>query len=97
MEYVTQWAVVKNHDFAEIWFNGAEILDIGPIPKGTMLPIEPARKVLSLLFKPVNDGIRILLNRGRENNKIIPFTHFAKEFITMRSLVYVVQNRMLRS
>lgn len=95
MEYVAQRAVVQYHDLAQIWFHGAKVLDIRPIPEGTMLSVVARRKVLSLLLKPIDDGICVFLDRGRKDNKVIPFANFSQKIVAVWALMYVVKNRML--
>lgn len=97
MKTIAMWAVIKYYNFAQVWLNRAEVLNIRAVPEGTMLPVISAREVFPLLFKPVNDGICVLLDRGGENNKVIPFTYFSKKVVAMRSFMYVVKDWMLRT
>lgn len=75
VKHIAQRTIVKNHNFAEIWFNRAQIFDERSIPICTMLAVESTRKEFPLLLQPIYDRIRVLLNRSSENNKIIPFAN----------------------
>ena len=75
MKYVTQGAVIKNHDFAQVGLNLGEVLDVSPIAEGAVLPIVSSHKVLALHFQPIDDRVGILLHGGSEDDKIIPLTN----------------------
>jgi hypothetical protein len=62
MEYVAQGAVIKNHDFAEVWLDLSKIFDVGPVAEGAVLPVISPDKVLALDLEPVDDGIGIFLH-----------------------------------
>ena len=97
MEDIAHRAIINDHHLAQVRLHLSDIFDINPIAICTVLPIIPPGEVLPLLLQPVDDRIRILLDRCCEDNQVIPIRHFTKEFITMRSLVDVIQDRMLRA
>lgn len=97
MENVAQRAIIEYHDFAQVRLDRAQIFDICPISESAMLSIEPAREILPLLLKPIDDWICVFLYGSRENNKVVPFANFSKEIVTMRSFMDVVEDRMLRA
>ena len=75
MKDVAHWAVVQNHDLAEVWLDLAEVLDVRSITERTVLTIIPSAKILALTLKPIDDGIRVLLDRSGEDYEIVPFAH----------------------
>ena len=62
-----------------------------------MLSIIPSLEELTLLFQPVDHGVRILLNAGRENDEFVPLAYLAEEFVAVGTLVNVVEDGVLRS
>lgn len=96
VENVAHWAVVQYNDLAQVRLYRAEIFDVCAIPECTVLPVIPSREELSLLFQPVDDRVCILLDGSCEHHEIIPFADFTKEVIAVWSLVYVVEDGMLR-
>jgi hypothetical protein len=48
MEDVTQGAVIKNHDLAEIGLDLSQVLDISPIANSAVLPVVSPSEVLAL-------------------------------------------------
>ena len=97
MKYVTHWTIIQNHNFAQIRFNARQVLDVRPIPKRTVLAIVPTNEKFPLLFQPVNHRICVLLNASRKHDELVPLADFAEEVIAMWALVYIIQDRMLRS
>lgn len=69
---VAHGTVVQYHDFAKVRLDLSEILDICAIAESAMLAVVAASKVFALDLQPVNDRVSVLLNRGREDNKIVP-------------------------
>jgi hypothetical protein len=78
VKYVTNGAVIKNHDPAQIRLDLGEILDVDPIAKCAVLSIVSSSEVLALNLQPVDDRIGILLHRGGENDQIVPFTDLSQ-------------------
>jgi hypothetical protein len=70
---VAHGTVVQDHDFAEVRLNLSKVLDVCAIAESAVLAVVAASKVLALDLQPVNDRIGVLLDRGREDNKIVPF------------------------
>jgi len=50
MEYVTHGTVVYNHDFAQVWFDVTEVLDVCAVTCRTMLTIISCWEIWSLNF-----------------------------------------------
>lgn len=73
MEDVAHRTVVQDHDFAKIRLHLSEVFDVCAVAESAVLTVVSAGKVLALDFQPVDDWIGVLLNRGRENNQIVPF------------------------
>ena len=73
MEDVAQWAIVKYHDLAQIWFNLRKVLDVSPVANSAVLPVVSSCKVLALHLQPVDDRISILLDRCGKYNQVVPF------------------------
>ena len=72
MEDITHRAVIQYHDFAEVRFHLAQVLDVCAVTERAMLTVLSSAKVLALTLKPIDDGIRILLDRCGEDNQIVP-------------------------
>lgn len=70
---VAHGTVVQDHDFAEVRLDLSKILDVCAIAESAVLAIVAASKVLALDLQPVNDRVGVLLDRGCEDNKIVPF------------------------
>ena len=96
MKKVAHGTVIQNDHLAQIWLNAAQVLDIRSIPERAVLPVISSHKEFPLQFEPVNDRIRIFLHRGGENDQFVPLAHFAEEFVAMRALMDIVQDRVLR-
>lgn len=96
MEDIAHRTVVQDHHLAQIGFHGAQVFDVRAIAERAVLPVVAGLEVLPLLLEPVDHGVRVLLNTRRENNKFIPLADLAQEVITVRSLVYIVQDGVLR-
>ena len=77
MEHVTQRAIVQDHNLAQIGLHRAEILDECSLSVCAVLPVIPPREELPLLFEPVDNGVRILLDRRREDDKVEPFAYLS--------------------
>jgi hypothetical protein len=75
VEDVTQGAVIKDHDLAEIRLDLSEIFDVGPVAEGAVLPIVSPHEVLALYLEPVDDRIGVFLDGCGEDDEIIPFTN----------------------
>jgi hypothetical protein len=97
MENITHRTIIQNHDPTQIRLNGAQILNIRPIPKRAMLPIISPYKELPLLLQPVDHRIRVFLDTCSENNELEPLADFAEEIVAMGSFVHVVEDRVLRT
>jgi hypothetical protein len=50
MEHITQGTIIQNHDLAQVWLNGAQVLDESAMSVGTMLAVISTRKEFALLF-----------------------------------------------
>ena len=68
MEDITRRTIVHYHDFAEIWFDTADVLDVITTAKGTVLSIVPSAKVFPILLEPVNHRIRVFLYGCRKDD-----------------------------
>lgn len=90
MEDVAHWAVVQDHDLAQVWFHRTKVLDVGSVPQGAVLSVISALEELSFLLKPVDDRVCILLNTGREDNEFVPLAHLAEKLVTIRSLMDII-------
>lgn len=97
MKNITHRTVVQDHHLTQIRLHRAEVLDICTIPESTVLTVVPRLEVFPLLLEPVNDWIRILLHTGSEDDQLVPLGNLAQELITVGSLVYVIQDGMLRT
>jgi hypothetical protein len=75
VEDVTQGAVIKDHDLAEIRLDLSEIFDVSPVAEGAVLPIVSPHEVLALYLEPVDDRIGVFLDGCGEDDEIIPFTN----------------------
>lgn len=78
MKNVAHGAIVYDHNLTQVWLDLSQVFNVCPIPEGAMLSIIPSSKVFALYFKPVDDGVGVLLHRRRKNNQIVPFTDLAK-------------------
>ena len=67
MEDVAHRAVVQDHDLAKIRLDLAQVFDVRTVAERAMLSIISPAEVLSLSFKPVDDRICVLLDRGGED------------------------------
>lgn len=112
MEHIAQWAVVQDHNFTQVRFNGAEVLDECTMAIRTMLPVVSTGEEFPFLLKPIYDRVGIFLDRCRKNHKIVPLTHLdrsanlkewegltysAQEVVTMGSFMYIIEYGVLRS
>jgi hypothetical protein len=77
MEHVTNRAVIKYHDLAQIRLDLGKILDVGPVTERAVLSIVSSREILALDLQPVDDRVGVLLHRGGEYDQIVPFTDLA--------------------
>ena len=50
VKHVAQRAIVQYHDLAQVWLNGAQILDKGAVAESTMLTIISTGEEFALLF-----------------------------------------------
>lgn len=73
VENVAHGTVVQNHDFTQIWLHLSEILDVCSVAEGAVLAVVTTCKVLALDFQPVNNWVGVLLNRGCEDDEVVPF------------------------
>jgi hypothetical protein len=73
MPGITRRRVIQDANLAKVLFDDGKIFDVGTIFNSAMLSVIPSFKVFSFGFKPVNDGVRILLNGCREYHTIVPF------------------------
>lgn len=78
MEYVTNGAVIKNHDLAQIRLDLGKVLDVGPVTERAVLSIVSPSKVFAFDFQPVDDRVGVLLHRGGEYDEIVPFTDLTR-------------------
>jgi hypothetical protein len=72
MPGIARRRVIQDANLAEVLFDDGEILDVGAIFDSAMLSIIPSLKVLSFGFKPVDNGVRILLHGCREYHAVVP-------------------------
>lgn len=66
MENIAHWAVIENHNLAEIRLDLRKILDVRPVAKRAVLSIISPRKVLALYLEPVDYWIGVFLHRSGE-------------------------------
>lgn len=97
MEQIAQWAIVQNHDLAQIRLNRTQVFDIRSLSICAVLSIVSCREKLPFGLKPVDYRVGILLNRSSKNNQVEPLAYSAEKLVTIRSLVYPVQDWMLRN
>lgn len=95
MENIADGRIIQDNHFTEIRLNSTQILDVAAISERAMLSVVPSGKVLFLLLQPVDHGICIFLDGCSESDYFVPFANFAEELITMRTLVNVVEDRMV--
>jgi len=62
MKHITQWAIIQNHDLAEVGLDGAQILDEGAVAIRTVLAIEAAGEEFALPLEPVDNRVCVLLH-----------------------------------
>lgn len=41
VEHITHWAIIKDHDLAQVRLDRAQVLDVSSMPVCAMLPVEP--------------------------------------------------------
>ena len=97
VEDVAHRTVIHNHHLTQIWLHLSKVFDVRAVPERAVLPVKAASKVLSLQLKPVNDWVRVLLNRSSKNDKVVPLGNFSQKVVTVGPLVHIVQNGDLRS
>lgn len=73
VEDVACGTVVDDDHLAEIGLDRADVLDVVAAAKGAVLAVVPPDEVLAILLEPVDDRVGILLDRGREDDELIPF------------------------
>lgn len=96
MKNIAHRTIIQDHHLAQVRLYGTEVLDIGAIPKCTVLPIISTMEVLAFLLEPVDDGICIFLDTSGKYDQFIPFAHFAEKVVAMRAFMDVVQDGVLR-
>lgn len=69
---VAHRTVVQDHDLAEVRLDLSKILDVCAIAESAVLAVVAASKVFALDLQPVNDRVGVLLDRGCEDNKVVP-------------------------
>jgi hypothetical protein len=73
VEDVTCGGVVDDHNLAQVRLHGSEVFDIRPVAVGAVLAVIPAFEIFTVLLEPVYHGIRVLLDRGGEDDEVVPF------------------------
>lgn len=95
MKNIAHRTVVQDNYFTQVRFDAAEVLDVGAVAKRAVLAIVAADEVLAFLFQPVDHRVGVLLHTGGKNDQFVPLAHLAKELFAVRSLVHVVEDRVL--
>jgi hypothetical protein len=95
MKNIAHRAIVQNSHSAQIRLDATQVLYVCAVPKRAVLSIKTALEELPLLLQPINDRVGIFLHAGGEYDELVPLAYFAEEFVTVRTLVNVVEDRVL--
>lgn len=73
MEDITHRRVINDHDLTKVRLHLSEILDVCALAIGAVLAVVAADEVFALDFEPVDDGVRVFLDGGGEDDEVVPF------------------------
>ena len=97
MEDVAHGAVVQDEHLGQVRLDAAQILNVRTVPERAVLSIVAPDKILAFLLQPIDDRVCVLLYRSSENDKLVPLAYLFEELVAMRSLMNIIENRMLRT